>query len=132
MENDLLNINDPITQQLMALNEAIFKEHVLNHQTDALHLHATDDYCLINPIGKLQTKKEVVDEVSTLQVIALEVLTTQVIEKAQLRILIGTLKLTGTMNGNALPPEIRYMSVFGLEEGTWKLQSRALTPVLQI
>lgn len=115
--------------EIIGLNKQIFREHVLKHSTALLRIHGEDDYRLITPAGKLQTKEEVMGEVNDLQVSDLQVIASQMIMKKRMAILIGHLEIKGTFHGKPLPPKIRYMSVFVKKKKEWRLQARSLTPV---
>lgn len=116
---------------LIQKNRSIFEEHVLRHSTDSLNTIALDNYLLIPPTGALESKGEVMNSVTNLSVNKLLVLVSNTIMRDEMGILIGTLELEGTLGGKPLPKTIRYMSVFVLDKGKWRLQARTLTPVLQ-
>lgn len=116
-------------KELIKINRTIFEKHILQHSSKSLTVHALDNYSLINPLGKLQSKKEVINEVNTIEVSKLKVVVNEFMLHDQTAIIVGTLVLKGSFQGKPLPKKIRYMSVFVKVDDKWYLQARSLTPI---
>jgi len=118
-----------IESDLIALNEAIYKEYVLNHDTNFFDRKVLDDFILVAAIGHAENKEQVIRGVSNLNIKTIEVTTESVICKGNSGIVVGLLKMEGTIMEKPIPGKIRYMSVFIRENEQWKLQARSMTPV---
>jgi len=124
--------NEKYNQQeldLIELNESIYREYVINHNTDFFNKEVNHDFVLVAAIGHLENKKQVIAGVKNLDINFLNVTVESIILKRNVGILIGLLEMKGTIMGRPIPGNVRFMSVFINEEGNWKLQSRSMTPI---
>jgi hypothetical protein len=121
--------NETEKQELVGLNEYLFKEYVLKHNTHPLKETATEDFILIAAPGILENKQQAIDGVGNLNISDLKVSTDEMIISENLAIIVGVLEMKGTIMNNPVPPKIRYSSTFIKENGKWKLQMRTMTPM---
>ena len=114
---------------LSELNEYLFIEYALNKNTDPLNEVATEDFVLIAAPGMIETKEQAIIGVNNLNLSRVDVTVDKIIERDNVGIVIGVLDMEGTIMGRPIPGKIRYHSVFFKDKGTWKLQSRSMTPI---
>ncbi|MEZ4803396.1 MAG: nuclear transport factor 2 family protein [Gelidibacter sp.] len=125
---------EPISpdEELTRLNTTLFKNYALDNNTELFELTASDDFMLVSAIGHLETKEQATKGVKNVILTDLKVTTDTIIVKQNVGIVIGVLKMEGTIMKRPIPNDFRYMSVFIKEGENWKLQSRSMTPILKI
>jgi len=114
---------------LVRLNEYLFKEYALKHNTKPLDETATDDFILIAAPGLVENKKQAIDGVVNLNISDVKVITDKTITSENLVIIVGTLEMKGTILNQPVPPRIRFSSTFVKEAGQWRLKMRTMTPM---
>jgi hypothetical protein len=116
-------------QELVELNRHLFERMMLHHDATPYEEVALPEYLFVANIGIVETKEEVT---TTLENLSIEWVT---IENEEFRvrddtaILIGSMRVRGSVLGFPLPGHMRYMSVFVRTDGRWRLMAQSLTAV---
>lgn len=121
--------NDQQEDDLLKLNEYLFKEYILNKNTQPIEEIATEDFVLIAAPGMIENKKQVIEGVKNLSISSVNITVNKVIETENLGIVIGVLEMEGTIMNRPVPGKIRYTSTFVKQGNAWKLQARTMTPM---
>lgn len=123
---------DNQANELEKLNEYLFTEYVLKKNTQPINEIAKEDFILIAAPGMIESKKQVIQGVDNLNISSLKVTVDKVIETENIGIVIGVLEMQGTIMNRPVPSKIRYASTFVKQDGTWRLQSRTMTPMMRM
>jgi hypothetical protein len=116
-------------QELVELNRHLFERMMLHHDATPYEEVALPEYLFVANIGIVESKEEVT---TTLENLSIEWVT---IENEEIRvrddtaILIGSMRVQGSVLGFPLPGHMRYMSVFVRTGGGWRLMAQSLTEV---
>ena len=124
-------------EQLAAI-EAASHQSWHRGDTEALAELMAPEFHFVVMNGALETRAEILGEgpfsenrrPSPLQVRNLHVDPEQVVIRGTTAAVISTLQIDATVRGRQLPSQMRILSVFTREDGSWKLLARSITPML--
>ena len=125
----VMNINEHNERELVKLNERLFREYLVNQNTEPFGETALDDFMLVAANGQTETKSQVSSTVSNLSIKHSVVENLHALSEGDTVVLIGRLTIEGTILGRPLPRQLTYMNVFVKGTGGWRLLARSLTPV---
>jgi hypothetical protein len=122
------HLQDPETH-LVELNRHLFEQLLLHHDPEPYRAVADPEYLFIANIGIVENLEEVTTNLDNLDIKALTVTNEEFRLRNSTAVLVGTMRIQGTVLGFALPAEMRYMSVFVRQGDEWRLLSRSLTEI---
>ncbi|WDI33225.1 nuclear transport factor 2 family protein [Hyphococcus flavus] len=120
------------TEKIKQLNREQQQELLLNKNAEPLERLAVDQYLVIAPGGRVETKAQAVVGVGSLDVRAVEFSQEQVIFYNDTAVLVGKIDIDGTMQPLGKFPPMKFMATFVRTEDGWKTLSRSMTPCAPI
>ena len=115
--------------RLKEINNFTLKEYLLNSNTQPLEEVAANDFILVNILGGMENKEEVMKGVRNIKISDFKIIYDSVVVHDKVGILVGDLQMDGTIMENPVPKNIRCVSTFVKHEDDWKLQSRTMTVI---
>ena len=122
------NAND--IHLLQEIDRKIWKEYMLDHNTEPLREYSTDDYIFVASIGVLEYREQVLTTAANLDIESVRIKYDDVVLQNDTAVLIGTHEVKGKVLGHEIPGLMRFISVFTKVEDGWKLLAQSLTPVV--
>lgn len=119
-------------ETVRALNQQILHDLLVERDASTLEANTLDDFLVIAPGGRVETKRQAVAGVGSLDVRSIELSDERWIERDGMIVLIGKLVADGTMQPLGRLPPMKYLAVFVETDAGWKMQARSLTPCAAI
>lgn len=86
-----------------------------------------DEFLVIAPGGRVETKQQAIAGVGSLDVRGIEITEQQLLTRGDTAVLIGKLVADGTMRPLGKLPPMKFLTVFVEVDGEWRMLARSLT-----
>ena len=106
------------------------EQYILHHNTHPYADVMMDDYLLVVEIGLIENRDHLLTTVGNLDIQSATLVNEKFLHYDSNAVLIGTLEMEGKILGHTIDGMVRYMSVFILHEGRWRLLSGSFSPVV--
>ena len=124
--HEITNVEDYLIQ----LNREMLEQYILYHNTEPNSRIMLNDYIFVASIGVIETKEEVISTVGNLDIHSADITHNEFRRHGQTAVLVGTLGMQGSISGNNINSQIRYMSVFIYQQDKWRLMARSFSPIV--
>lgn len=122
-ESEMVSDEETIRQ----INRKVLEDLLVNADPEALDNVALEEYLVVAPGGRVETKKQAIAGVGSLDVESIEITDEQVVLRGDTALLVGKLVADGTMQPLGRLPPMKFFTVFLKVEGEWKMLGRSLT-----
>lgn len=119
---------DKEEKAILSINKQILEAMVVHNDDSELRRHAHPNLRVIAPGGKVENLEDVIRGVNSLDAKSISLSEEEVIFFDDTAVLNGKMEIDGTMIPLGKLGPAKYMAVFILENGEWKLVSRSITP----
>jgi hypothetical protein len=126
---EITKIKD-VEEFLIRKNTEMMEQYILHHNTEPYADLMLDDYLLVVEIGLIEDRELILTTVGNLDIQSAKLTNEEFLHYDSTAVLIGTLEMEGKILGHTIDGKLRYMSVFILHEGRWRLLSGSFSPVV--
>lgn len=119
---------DDDAETIKRLNRDIIEALMLENDPAPLERAALDQYLVIAPGGRIETKAQAVAGADALDVAGMEISSEQVIIEGDAAVIVGKLDIDGAMRPMGELPPMKFMATFVKTGGEWRALSRSMTP----
>ena len=119
-----------IEEFLIRKHTEMMEQYILHHNTEPYADLMLDDYLLVVEIGLIEDRELLLTTVANLDIQTAKLTNQEFLHYDSTAVLIGTLEMEGKILGNTIDGKLRYMSVFILHDGRWRLLSGSFSPIV--
>lgn len=119
---------DDDAEMIKQLNREIIEALMLENDPAPLQKAALDQYLVIAPGGRVETKAQAVAGADALDVAGMEISNEQVIFQGDAAVIVGKLDIDGAMQPMGKLPPMKFMATLVKTDGEWRALSRSMTP----
>lgn len=114
-------------ETILQINRKVMEDLLVNADPGALDDVALEEFLVVAPGGRVETKEQAIAGVGSLDVESIEITDEQVVLRGDTALLVGKLVADGTMQPLGRLPPMKFLTVFVKVEGEWKMLGRSLT-----
>jgi len=119
-----------VEKYLIRKHTEMMEQYILQHNTEPYADLMLDDYLLVVEIGLIENRELILTTVGNLDIQSAKLTNQEFLHYDSTAVLIGTLEMEGKILGHTIDGKLRYMSVFILHEGRWRLLSGSFSPIV--
>lgn len=127
---DLSNSEENLEKYLTQLHTELMEKYILHHDAELYADIMLDDYLLVVEIGLIENREHLLTTVGNLEIQSAKLSNEEFLHYGSTAVLIGILEMEGKILGHTIDGMLRYMSVFIMHEGRWRLLSGSFSPVV--
>jgi ketosteroid isomerase-like protein len=118
-----------VHEELVRLNREIFEKVVVGRDAEAFKRFTYDDFLVIPPGGIVEDKEEALAGIDAFRnVTGVTVSDERVAVQGDTAVVIGRVVIHGEVPPMGKIPPVRFLTVFVLQDGQWRMLARSLTP----
>ncbi|NNL88920.1 MAG: nuclear transport factor 2 family protein [Marinicaulis sp.] len=117
---------------IKAMNRDVLNKMLVEQDTSALNNVALDQYLVVAPGGRVETKEQAIAGIDSLDVRGFEISKEQIIISGNTVVHVGRIDIDGTMQPMGKFPPMKMMTTFVKSDDEWRMLSRSITPCIPI